>query len=288
MAISVPVDAKIMFGGAKYCFAKFLDKTVVERIQNPDELCGHRDPLIDRKASGRRKVAFVTLTDLTVPFLEFLMPLIGMTDVSDTWTSNEVLTDTEIIADKVGAVHKYTNCKLAQCIIRAQGGTLPVSVECSWIAEDEIEDSGTTWVDGTVAHVFGFPGCVFEIATVEYAFDRFAFAINNKLIPSWNNSVTVTDIGPGPRQTLLATNVPYIVANKDLYWDHRDSVEAVVQSLALTNGYDIVTINLPATTYNPESPSIESSIEEIRLPMTWEANRQASVAAFNIVVDVVP
>jgi hypothetical protein len=169
-------------------------------------------------------------------------------------------------------------------ILRGQTGTMPVSIECQWIAEDETVFGGS-WVDGTVDNIFAFPGATYEIDGTGVNFDRFAFVIDNKLVPSWNSSFTLTDVGNGPRQTLLATSVPYISTTKDLYWDNRDEIVAAVDhALEITNGDDTVTINIPNAVLIPESPSIEGALEEIRLPMTWEAHRTASTAAFNIVL----
>jgi hypothetical protein len=275
----------MMIDGNKFCFAKFLNNSSVERVQNPDALCGNRDPLINRTATGRRKFQFTTYHDITVPILQELLPLAGMTLATGAYTANQAaLTGIPIDIDAVGAVHSYSNAKMTRMILRGQTGTLPISIECQWIAENETEGS-PSWVDGTVDNIFAFPGATYAIDGVSVGFDRFAFVIDNKLIPSWNSSVTVTDVGNGPRQTLLATSIPYIATTKDLYWDNRDSTAAGVDHvLAITNGTDSLTINIPNAIFVPEAPSIEGALEEIRLPMTWEAHRTAAVAGFNLVL----
>jgi hypothetical protein len=229
---------------------------------------------------------FATFHDITVPILQELLPICGMTNASGTYTANQSAQSTiTIIVDKVAAVHKYPVCRMARMIIRGQTGTLPCSIECQWIAEDEIEDSGTSWVDGTIDNIIAFPGSTYAINGTPVNFDRFAFVIDNKLIPSWNNSLTVTDVGNGPRQTLLATSVPYIAGTKDFYWDFRDTLTAATDHvLAITNGSDSLTINIPNAVLIPESPSIEGAMEEIRLPMTWEAHRVSGTEAFNLVL----
>ena len=42
---------------------------------------------------------------------------------------------------------------------------MPVSAECEWVADDEIEDSGTSWVDGGVDKPVRVHGRRNEIAT---------------------------------------------------------------------------------------------------------------------------
>jgi hypothetical protein len=284
MAISVPISARMMINSKKFCFAKFLDQSSFERIVNPDALCGNRDPLLQRTAPGRRKIVFTTFHDVTIPILEELLVAAGMTESTGTYTANQLVAEIPIIIDKAGAVHEYPVCRMTRFILRGQTGTLPVSAECTWIADDELEDAATNWVDGDVDYLFGFPGTTFKIATVAADIDRFAFVIDNKLVQSWNASYTVTDVGMGPRQTLLATTIPYTTANKDYYWNYRGVTTGVAIELKIISGVDSLTINIPKAVLNPESPSIEGALEEIRLPMTWEAKRQTSTEAFNMVM----
>jgi hypothetical protein len=284
MAISVPISARMMINSKKFCFAKFLDQSSFERIVNPDALCGNRDPLLQRTAPGRRKIVFTTFHDVTIPILEELLVAAGMTESTGTYTANQLVAEIPIIIDKAGAVHEYPVCRMTRFILRGQTGTLPVSAECTWIADDELEDAATSWVDGDVDYLFGFPGTTFKIATVAADIDRFAFVIDNKLVQSWNASYTVTDVGMGPRQTLLATTIPYTTANKDYYWNYRGVTTGVAIELKIISGVDSLTINIPKAVLNPESPSIEGALEEIRLPMTWEAKRQTSTEAFNMVM----
>lgn len=285
--MSVAIDARMMIDGAKFCFAKFRDQSEFERVQNPDEICGNRDPLINRTAPGRRKIRYTTYHDLTIPILMKLLPLAGTTLNSGAYKANQAVATCTNIIDKIGAVHKYTNSRIDKMIIRGQAGTMPVSAECEWVADDEIEDLGTSWVDGTVDNLFGFTGSTYEIATVDVDINAFVFVIDNRLVEGWNASPTVTDVSTGPRQTLLATSIPYVAGTKDVYWDHRDSVDGVQQLLTFTNGDDSCTINIPKAIYVPKSPSIQGARDEIRLECTWEAKRQATpsaVEAFNIVL----
>lgn len=285
MTMSVPVNARMMVNGKKFCFAKFLNQSSVERVQNPDANCGNRDPLLNRTATGRRKFMFTTYHDITYPILVELLPLAGLTNVTGTYTADQAaLTAITIDVDAVGAIHSFTGCVVNRFILRGQTGTLPVSLEIQWLAVDETEGS-PSWVDGTVDNIFPFAGATYGINSTDVDFDRFAFVIDNKLIPSWNANTTMTDVGNGPRQTLLATSIPYIAGTKDFYWDWRDStVSGNDHALVLTNGTDTVTINLPNAVLVPEGPSIEGSLEEIRLPMTWEAHRTSATPGFNVVL----
>lgn len=286
--ISVAIDARMMLNGKKFCFAKFLDQSEFERVQNPDEICGNRYPLINRIAPGRRKIKYTTFHDVTIPILQELLPLAGMTLAAGVYKANQTVATCTNIIDKIGAVHKYTNSRMDRMILRGQTGTMPVSAECTWIADDEIEDSGTSWVNGGVDNLFGFTGTSYEIESVDCDLNAFAFVIDNRLVEGWNADPTVTDVAAGPAQVLLATSIPYVAGTKDNYWDYRDSTAGSEHVLVISNGDDSMTLTFPAAVSNPTSPSIQGARDEIRLPMTFQACRQyvdsADIEAFNVVL----
>jgi hypothetical protein len=103
--------------------------------------------------------------------------------------------------------------------------------------------------------------------------------IDNRLVPSWNASETVTDVGPGPRQVLLAFACPYIAANKDHYWLNR-AVTPRALSHRITNGNDSLTFSMGYGVLVPQSPSVPGATEEIRINETWEAYRSGNDPAF--------
>lgn len=289
MGLTAAIDVRMMINGLKFCFAKFMNETTVERVQNPDAICGNQDPLLQRTASGRRQVSYSTYHDITVPVLETLLPLMGTTNVSGTYTVNQQSPPTcHNTIDLGGAIHKFTNSRINRAIIRGQQGTMPCSIECQWIADDEEKLQSATWVEGAVDNIMAFPGTTYSANSLPYKIDRFAFVIDRKLVTSFNASPTLTDVGSGPRQTMLATTIPYIPDNADVYWSNRDSTLGIPHALAITNGGDTLTINIPKGVLVPEGISVPGALGEVRLPLTWEAHRQyvnnADVPAFNLVL----
>lgn len=286
MAVSTGVSSKVSIGGSAYCFASFEDSTTQERVFNPSAICGSRDPIAQRVSTGRRLVQFQLTHDATRPILDQLLSLAGTTRSGSgtqaapwVYTANESVATTEICVDKVASKHRYTACRLQRLVLRGQVGTMPVQAESTWIATDEIEDPAFTFADGTVDNLLAFPGATLTVGGTEAAHDRYAIVIDNRLTPSWNASETVTDVGPGPRQVLLAFACPYITANKDHYWTNR-----VVTPRALThrilNGNDSLTFSMGYGVLVPQSPSIQGATEEVRLNETWEAYRSGNDPAF--------
>jgi hypothetical protein len=288
MAVSTGVAARLQIGNLLACWARFNDQSTVEKIINPDAICGSRLMAGHRVQSGRRMIQFTTVHDLTAPLMNVLLPLIGSTLAAGVHTANEIVTPVDILVDKVGAIHQYTNCRVVKAILRGQVGTLPCQIETTWLGEDEIEPVSPVFSTPTTDGVIAFSGATLKVAAVSTLFDRFAWVVDNQLVPSWNASPTVTDVGPGPQQVLAAFSVPYITGNKSQYWAYKASNLDAAIEIVLTNGLDSVKIELPTAKLIPESPSIESAGAEIRLPETWMATTGTSTPGWKVTVTNTP
>lgn len=283
MSVSVGVSAAVSIGGSTQCFARWVPDVNVDRVVNPDAICGNVDPNIERMGTGARRIRFSLVHDLTIPLLQQLLPLAGSALATGTYTADQSLSFVEIVVNAVGAVHRYQKCYLDQLLIRGQIGTLPVQVESTWVAQDEVEDSSFVFTAGTVKRLFPFSGGVTAtLAAGAFDLDRFVWVVRRNLVSSFNGAVTFSDIGQGSRQVLMAFSVPYTAANKGHYWTYRDSAAGAALSLAVTNGTDTFTINMPKAVNNPQAPPIQGASEEIRLPETWIAARQTTVPVFNV------
>jgi len=286
MAVSTGVSSQVSIGGSAFCFASFQDGSTVERVFNPNAICGSRDPIIQRVVAGRKTIQFQLTHDATRPILDILLGLCGATRTGSgttqapwVYTANEAVSTTEIIVNKVGQKHRYTLCRLARLVLRGQVGTQPIQAESTWVAADEIESPASEFTAGTVDNLIAFNGSSVTIGGVAVDHDRYAIVIDNKLVPSWNASATVTDVGPGPRQVLLAFACPYIAANKDQYWTNLAvTPRALVHTIS--NGNDTLTFDMGYGVLVPKSPDILGASEEIRLQQTWEAYRDGANPAF--------
>jgi hypothetical protein len=281
--VSAPVvDAQVSIGGSEWCFAKFQNQSMTEIVRNDDIICGHVDPEVLEGVIGREINMFAIWLDPSLPMFRSILTALGMTESpTDTFTSDLTDTTLEVMVDLGGAVHFYEVSWLIRAIIRGQVSNIPISMELQFIAQEEVEVSGSyaTFYPGDMDYIFGFAGTVHSIDGTEYAIDRFAISVNRNLVPEWNNSNYVTGVGQGPRQTLIATTVPYIPANKELYWAKKRTLDKSDITLMLSNGLRTCTFNAPNAELNPKAPSVDTAQQTIRLPMTWAANRSISPAA---------
>jgi hypothetical protein len=291
--VSAPVvDAQVSIDGIEWCFAKFQNGSYTEIIRNDDIICGHVDPEEKEGVPGREINLFKLWLDPTLPFLRTILEALGTTESpTDTFTSDLTDTTVAVLVDLGGAVHKWSVSWLQEFVLRGQVSNVPVSVELTFIGQQEEEEGSPTFTPGTSDFLFGFPGSIHTIAGTPVSIDRFALKISRNIVPEWNNDIYVTGVGLGPRQTLFATTVPYIAGTKNLYWNNKRTTTKSAVTLKLLNGVRSLLFTMPNAELNARSPSVDSAQQTIRLPMQWEANRRVTATAapaFTFVLDDTP
>lgn len=280
---SVAVDARISLDGDKFCFGKFMDESTVERVQNHEfAICGMAHPPGNRVQPGRELIEFSIFLDITADVMDTLLPhMTTANTVGTTWESNESLSAFDVIVDKVGAIHKYTDTRIARWAIRAQRGSRPVNIQLDCVAASETKLGANTFTDAEASSIYTFPGIDYTIAAVEYAIDRVAIISDMNVFRQWNNSTTLTDAILTLQNTYVATSIPYVSGTQAVYWDNRSVVTPRAIQVEFTSGADILVFNMPTARFVAKSPSIVSKLSEIRLPHTWQAYSDAGAAAFN-------
>ena len=156
---------------------------------------------------------------------------------------------------------------------------MPVSLELHCVATEELDVASPTFTPGTMDYIYGFPATTFSVASTSYDLDRFVVASDRNLVFEWNSSRTITGVGLGKRETLMAVSSPYLAAAKAVYWGNKAYLAGRDVRLTLTNGTNTVLVRFPLGKLNPKAPDIQTLTESIRLPLTWEARRQVSPAA---------
>jgi len=276
---SVAVDAKLEIDGAKYCFGRFTDQSTVERVQNNDNaICGVAHPLSHRVQSGRELIRFSFDLDITAEIMDTLLPhlTVANTPATTLWPSTESLSSFDIVVGKVGAIHQYSDSRIVRWAIRAQRGSLPVSMRCDCVASTEVELGSHTFTDGAIGGIYAFTGSSYEIDSTAYPIDRIMIVSDMNPFLQWNNSITLTDAILTNQQTFLSTSIPYTAANHATYWDNRLSVTPRSIEAQFTSGSDILKFIMPAGVFVPKSPDIMNKMSEIRLPHTWQAHIDTS------------
>jgi len=275
---SVAVDAQVEIDGSAYCFARFRDQSTQERVQNHrGTICGKAHPPSHRVQAGREIIEFSLTLDITAPVMTTLLPHMTTTNSSGViWAANETLSSFDIVVNKVGRIHTYTNCRIARWVIRAQRGSMPVSIQLDCVAESETETASYSFTDGDVDQIYAFTGVSYEIDDVAVPVDRLAIMSDMNIFKQWNNSTTLTDAILTLQNTYLATSIPYVATTKDQYWGNRATATPRKQEVTFVSGEDTLKFEMPAGILNPKSPDITDKLSEIRLPLTWQAHVDTS------------
>ena len=273
--LNTPLNARVSLNGAQWCFARVNNNSTVETIRNDDVNCGHVDPEVEGDAVGRQLNRFIISLDPSVPMLTSLLPKMGLTLDTGTYKSDLSLSSMAVVIDYGATAHSYAEAWIDRWVIRGGTSTLPVSIDLHCVAGAEV-DAGPapSMTEGDMGYMFGFPGAAFSVAGSSYDIDRFVAACQRNLIFEFNSSNTITGVGLGNRQTLLATSTPYLAGKKAVYWGNKTFLEGRAVSLTLTNGINNIAFAMPKARLNPKAPDIMSQTESIRLPLTWEARRQ--------------
>ena len=273
---SVAVDARLSIDGDAFCFGRFLDKTVRERVQNhKGTICGKAHPH-HRVKPGREISRFSVFLDITAPIMTTLLPHLTTSAVGTLFTSNEVLTNFPLVVDKVGAIHRYNETRIIRWTLRAQRGSMPASIQLDCVAKNEEQLSSYTFVDGGVDGIYTFDNVGYTVGGVAYEIDRLAIMSDVNAFLQWNNNTYLTDAILTAQDTFLATSTPYVDSTHDAYWDNKDSAADVANIVTFTSGSDVLTFTMPAGKLNPKSPDITDKLAEIRLPLTWQAHIDTS------------
>jgi hypothetical protein len=220
--------------------------------------------------------------------MDTLLPYMTVgTPAANVYTSDESLDAFDIIVNKIGADHLYTNTRIARWTFRAQRGSRPVSLQLDCVAESETDNGATTYTPNAVpGQIYAFTGSAFTYVGAPHPIDRVAIISDMNIFKQWNNSITLTDAILTTQNTYIATSVPYVATTEGIFWGNRSVVTKRLITVSFTSGADVLTFTFPAAVLVPKSPDIVNKMSEIRLPLTWQAHIDTSAnpdtPAFNI------
>lgn len=277
--IAVGRQARLNINGKTLCFARAVPRSTREIVTNQDNtMCADIDTDINRAQKGRIIVGWSLYFDITWPIVEVVFPLLGVTGgASGPWTlgATDSLATFPIDIDLVGAVHDINNAICAGWSIQGTKGGRPIQMRLDIIGETEDELSGS-FAESKVAFGAEF-AFTHSSLTLENdsstdrarAFDRFMLEVKNNPVIEFNNSVTLTDALIGNREARFATSVPYVPAEKDLYFDHRDADDGRKSVLVLDNASKVLTFTMPAGMSVAKPASADGKNRQLRTPVTF-------------------
>lgn len=273
--IAVGRKAKVSVGGEKICVARATPKSTREIVSNTDNvICGDLDPPIWRAQKGRQIVAWSLAIDITWPIMSRLFPLFGLTDTSGVFTAGatDEVTEFPLQLDLVGDVHNIPGAFTSRWAIRGSKGSKPVQL--TWdivgIAENTGSYGGTTIETGKEFAFTHSSITMEDDGTVDRnrEFDRFVIQIDNGLVVEHANNTEITDVTIGDRKIIMATSVPYVPAEKDLYFSYRDDEDGRNSVIVLDNDEKVITFGMPKGLSIPKSAAIGGKAEQLRTPVT--------------------
>jgi len=281
--IAVGRQARLNINAKTLCFAQAVPKSTREIVTNQDNvMCGDIDTDINRAQKGRIIVAWSLSFDITWPIAEVVFPLLGLTGgASGPWTlgATDALSTFPVDIDLVGEVHDINNAFVSGWTIRGTKGSKPIQMQMDIIGETESALSGSFAEDKVAFGAeFAFTHSTMKVeddATNNRtrSFDRFVLAVNNNVVSEFNNSITLTDAVIGGRSVQFATSIPYVPAEDDLYFDHRDASDGRQVEVVLDNGVRKLTFLLPACMAVTKPASALGKSQQIRTPVTMLAFR---------------
>ena len=281
--IAVGRQARLNINAKTLCFAQAVPKSTREIVTNQDNvMCGDIDVDINRAQKGRIIAAWSLTFDITWPIAEVVFPLLGLTGgASGPWTlgATDNLSMFPVDIDLVGKVHDINQAFVTGWSIRGTKGSKPIQMQMDIIGETE-SALGGAFAEDKVAFgaEFAFTHSTMKVeddATNNRtrSFDRFVLAVNNNVVSEFNNSITLTDAVIGGRAVQFATSIPYVPAEDDLYFDHRDANDGRQVEIVLDNGVRKLTFLLPACMGVAKPPSALGRSQQIRTPVTMLAFR---------------
>lgn len=228
--------------------------------------------------------------------LDTLIPLFGFAETpTDTFTvSDSELTSFTVVVDRVAKVHTYANCKINRATFSGQKGQQPVSVDLHIMGVTETEGNAGTFSTGTALDAtdqpYAFTDGVMTLRSSARQYDRFALSIDNKIQREFNNSQTATNICRTDREITLATSVPYVAANTDLYTTPGPGgpdASGAAGTLVFTDGGQSTTFSFANLKELAQSTPIPGK-RELRLPLNYRVYKSGSTEELIITHDATP
>lgn len=206
----------------------------------------------------------------------------------------------DVLIDRENGVFRYNNCRVAQLEIRSvtESGQQPENEELLemiiYIMGMTETIDGTTWpvsepaitLDGAFSPYAHWEGA-FTLNSNVTRYSQFSLKINNRLIPSFYNSLTPVCFRSAGRVITMDMQVPFTATTID-------DAEALISasaagSLVFTHGVPglSATFAFPALRNNYQAPVVRSK-QEIPLNLSLEAFRTSGATELTITNDHTP
>lgn len=294
------VPTGLAIDGRRLQFTKFIDKSVHTLVDSSnDAITGFRHGLKERVEKGVKIFRFSAMIEPTIADLTFLWPRMGFSNggSGEIWTIQEDIDECDVLVEYVTRVRRYEHSFCDYAIFRDQKGGVPLRLELGFVAisdpvTDPTEDKDYDLSDysstfPTFSSPLG-PGFIFPQTTITLrgsarGFDRYALMLNNNLVLRHQNGQNADSVCVGASEINLATSVPYIEDNVDLYDEPAENAAGEAGSLVYTRtGVCTTTFSFNTLEEIAKPPSITAKSEPVNLPLFYRVLRSVSAAALSV------
>jgi len=237
-----------------------------QTLMNTSGLRGTRSNSANRARLGTYSVGGTIMVNPSPNMLDVLLPIIlGAAESSDIFAVAEALSVFGIMVDRVGQVHRYSDCKVSRAVFRGSEGSL-LELELDVMGKAEVV--GETFpVDITLGnaaadqpYTFMDSASGYIINSVTYPINSFELTIDNLLEARFRNSVTATCITAQDRIVSLRTNHPWTTTEAAALYNGT-MFPGLAGSLTFTNGGTSLKFDFPNLQSSDQSPSVQGKTE---------------------------
>ncbi len=256
-------------------YIEFLSEDLAENIQIVEDegIRGTRSHVLERVAQGNKLVQGSILIEPTPAEMAILLPLVTGSSTSAT-TLTDALSDVTIICDLITDKYTFSGRFTAMHLSGEPGKKLRMKLDCIGYSLSIAATSLSGVPDITVRPYMMYDlGSGLTIASTAYPIDRFELTIDNKIVPTFMQGQTATDLEPTDREVWLSMQCKYTSTEKGLLTVARTGpviASPLTASLAFTNGSNSMTFTFGALVAQSKSVTIPGK-QHLRLPLRYRA-----------------
>jgi hypothetical protein len=266
-------------GGTLVEFVSESIKEVIEIVQD-DGLRGTRTRQMERLAQGLIHVAGDIVMNPTPVELEaVLWP--ALNSATATYTLTDSLSDLTVVVDNGTATYTYVLRVNVMTYEGAPGEKMKLTLSCVGKTLAITSGGSLSGAPDVTNREFMFSdlGSGVTIGGTAYSIDRFILRFDNKIIPTYMQGQSATDLEPTDRVITLGLQTKYTSTEAGLLTANRSQPaigSAITGSLAFTNGSDSLAFTMAALVATSESVTVPGR-QHLRLPLNYQVFGLSSV-----------
>ena len=247
-------------------------KETVEIVQD-DGLRGVRSRALERTAQGVKKVAGTLVMEPTPAELALILPLVCQSSTGTTLT--DAMQDLTLVIDLRTKLNTFVG-RFTKMNLTGESGGKKLRVTLQFVGKTLVVASGGS-LSGTPditvrPYMFYDSTSGITIGGTAYSIDKFDLGIDNKIVPTYMQGQTATDLEPTDRVVTLGVQTRYNAAEDALLVLAMAGpviASPLTASIAFTNGSNSATFTFGALVAQSESVVVPGR-NALRLPLNYQ------------------